>query len=419
MRPALAMLAAVLALPAVAAANNPPIADAGEDQTVLVFELIELQGSATDPDGDPILGWLWSVESSPVGSQPNLSDPQRPDPSFFADVEGDYVLALIASDGMDWSAPDTVTIHILPWNEYPVAHIEIVGPTYGSAPFTVQLDGTQSWDPEGGELNYGWNLGDGEWIYEPTPLHTYVSPGVYVVTLVVEDDWPQHSFPATVEIPVYAPSGNQAPITDAGEDRNAPVGEAIGLQGSAADPDGDPILDWLWSVESSPADGNPCLSDPEQPDPTFMSDLEGTYVLGLIAGDGTDWGEPDTVTIAVGEPDGVPCPWDLDGDGGVGLSDFLLLIDSFGPCEDCPADFDGDGCVGILDLLAMLWNFGLCPGSGCPWDVNGDEAVGLADLWQVLGNLGPCDGCPEDVNGNGVVDLEDAIAVVVHFGPCP
>jgi hypothetical protein len=418
MRPAFAMLAAVLGVPAVAAANHPPIADAGDDQTALVNELLELEGSATDPDGDPIVDWLWSVESSPVGSYPSLSDPQRPDPLFMGDVAGDYVLALVASDGMAWSAPDTVTVHILPWNEYPIAHIEIVGPTYGSAPFTVQLDGTGSWDPEGGDLVYGWNLGDGDWSYEAMPLHTYVSPGAYVVTLVVQDDWPTHSLAVTVEIPVYAPSGNQAPVADAGEDQTAPVDELIGLQGSAADADGDPVIDWLWSVESSPAGSNPSLSDPQRPDPTFTGDLEGDYVLGLIAGDGTDWGEPDTVTIAVGAPGGIPCPWDLDSDGGVGIPDLLLLIAGFGPCAGCPADFDGDGRVGVPDLLAMLRHFGPCPDGGCPWDVDGNGAVGPEDLWMVVVNVGPCDGCPEDVNGDDVVDLEDVVAVVMHFGSC-
>jgi hypothetical protein len=414
MRPAFPMMAAVLGVTAVAAANQPPVADAGDDQTALVNELLELEGSATDPDGDPIVAWLWSVESSPVGSHPYLSDPQRPDPWFMGDVEGDYVLALVASDGTAWSAPDTVTMHILPWNEYPVAHIEIVGPTYGSAPFTVQLDGTGSWDPEGGDLVYGWNLGDGEWSYEAMPLHTYVSPGVFVVTLVVQDDWPTHSLPATVEIPVYEPSGNQAPVADAGEDHTAQPGESVGLQGSAADPDGDAVLDWRWSVVSSPAGSSPSLSDPNQPDATFTGDLEGDYVLGLIAGDGIDWGAPDTVTITVG----APCPWDLDGDGAVGIPDLLLLIAGFGPCADCPADFDGDGCVGIFDLLAMLRHFGPCPDGGCPWDVDSDGDVGPADLWQVLGSLGPCAGCPEDVNGDDVVDLEDVIAVVMHFGAC-
>jgi hypothetical protein len=104
MRPAFATLVAVLGMPAGAAANHPPIAEAGEDQTMLVTELVELQGTATDPDDDRILDWLWSVETSPAGSHPCLSDPQRPDSLFMGDVAGGYVLALIASDGMDWPA---------------------------------------------------------------------------------------------------------------------------------------------------------------------------------------------------------------------------------------------------------------------------------------------------------------------------
>ena len=113
------------------------------------------------------------------------------------------------------------------------------------------------------------------------------------------------------------------------------------------------------------------------------------------------------------------CPWDLDGDGKVGVLDIFELIASFGPCDGCPADFDGDGFVGVMDFLAMLMNFGPCPDGACPWDVNGDGVVDGADLQAVFENFGPCDGCPEDVNGDGVVDFEDVIAVVMHFGPCP
>ncbi|MHC4080414.1 MAG: DNRLRE domain-containing protein [Planctomycetota bacterium] len=119
------------------------------------------------------------------------------------------------------------------------------------------------------------------------------------------------------------------------------------------------------------------------------------------------------------------CPWDLDGDADVGVTDFLLLLLGFGPCdngEDCPGDFDGDGVVGVTDLLALLGNFGPCPGSSCPWDVDGDGVVGTADLQQVLANLGPCadpTDCPWDVNGDGVVDALDIVAVATHFGPCP
>ncbi len=54
---------------------------------------------------------------------------------------------------------------------------------------------------------------------------------------------------------------------------------------------------------------------------------------------------------------------DLDGDGVVGIIDFLLLLAAWGPCsEPCPptcmGDFDGDCDVGIVDFLTLLANWG-------------------------------------------------------------
>ena len=48
---------------------------------------------------------------------------------------------------------------------------------------------------------------------------------------------------------------------------------------------------------------------------------------------------------------------DLNGDGIVGIDDFLTLLGSWGPCPvqgPCPADFDDDGFVGITDFLLLL-----------------------------------------------------------------
>jgi hypothetical protein len=59
------------------------------------------------------------------------------------------------------------------------------------------------------------------------------------------------------------------------------------------------------------------------------------------------------------EPD--PCPWDLDGSGDVGVTDFLQLLAAWGPNPGHPADFDGSGDVGINDFLEMLANWGACP----------------------------------------------------------
>ena len=117
------------------------------------------------------------------------------------------------------------------------------------------------------------------------------------------------------------------------------------------------------------------------------------------------------------------CPWDLDGNGTVGVGDLLILVHNFGPCDgECPADFDQDGFVGVLDLLALIANFGPCPGTGCPWDVNGDSVVDHLDVIAVNDNMGSCndpDNCPWDVTGDGVVDGADVSEVASHFGPCP
>ena len=70
--------------------------------------------------------------------------------------------------------------------------------------------------------------------------------------------------------------------------------------------------------------------------------------------------------LCVTIPDCTPvgAPSDLDGDGTVGMVDFLALLAAWGACSDCgtpqacPADFDGDCSVGILDLLVLLGQWG-------------------------------------------------------------
>ncbi len=63
------------------------------------------------------------------------------------------------------------------------------------------------------------------------------------------------------------------------------------------------------------------------------------------------------MTVTTGGPAG-----DLDGDGLVGIKDFLTLLAAWGPCRapcppSCPADLDGDCVVGITDFLILLGNW--------------------------------------------------------------
>ena len=57
----------------------------------------------------------------------------------------------------------------------------------------------------------------------------------------------------------------------------------------------------------------------------------------------------------------LPCPWDLDGSGYVGITDFLDLLSQWGMNPGGPPDFDGDDIVGITDFIELLGNWGPCP----------------------------------------------------------
>jgi 3-phytase len=73
----------------------------------------------------------------------------------------------------------------------------------------------------------------------------------------------------------------------------------------------------------------------------------------------------DSIASAATPPLTIDTSWDprglrgdLDGDGSVGITDFLLLLAAWGPCPDppdpCPADLDRNGIVGVTDFLILL-----------------------------------------------------------------
>jgi PKD repeat protein len=110
-------------------------------------------------------------------------------------------------------------------------------PTTGSAPLTVNFDGTGSSDPEGSPLTYAWDL-DGDGAYDDStasrPTYTYTASGSYAAKLRVTDSGGL-SGTATVTITV----GNTPPtatITTPAAGTTWKVGDVISFSGSATDP---------------------------------------------------------------------------------------------------------------------------------------------------------------------------------------
>jgi hypothetical protein len=76
-------------------------------------------------------------------------------------------------------------------------------------------------------------------------------------------------------------------------------------------------------------------------------------VSGMEGGDGAYILDMSCTEVA-------PCPADLDGDGNVGINDFLSLLGQWGTDPGGPPDLDGDGDVGITDFLILLGQWGPC-----------------------------------------------------------
>ena len=92
--------------------NVAPVADAGNNQMVLVSETVFLSGSGSDANGD-LLTFSWMITSKPAGSTAMLDDSTSQTPSFLADLEGTYTVSLVVNDGLLDSSPASVMVTAL------------------------------------------------------------------------------------------------------------------------------------------------------------------------------------------------------------------------------------------------------------------------------------------------------------------
>ena len=91
-------------------ANIPPVANAGEDVSVLVNNEVTLDGNLSLDVNNDFLAYQWSFTSVPNGSSAVLRNELTDFPSFTPDVEGEYLISLIVNDGEVDSEADSVVV---------------------------------------------------------------------------------------------------------------------------------------------------------------------------------------------------------------------------------------------------------------------------------------------------------------------
>ena len=330
--------------------NSVPTANAGPDQSSEVGLLITLDGTgSSDPDGDTIT-YAWEFESKPSDSQVSLSDGSAQNPTFTADVIGDYVVNLVVSDGTASSDPDTVTVQISAANQPPVAD---AGPDQSvTTGDSVTLDGSQSLDPDEDLITYAWEFsqlpdGSAATISDATivnPTFTADTDGVYSAILTVSDP---DGLESSDSVDITAETANSVPIANAGPDQNVVTNSLVLLDGSAssdADNDG---LNYSWEITSKPEGSTAALDDNSSPNPSFTADFDGEYLIDLIVNDGIASSESDTVVITAATINSAPVA-NAGPDQTVETGATVTL--------DGSASSDSDG-----DALTYAWSFTSVP----------------------------------------------------------
>ena len=264
--------------------NQPPVADAGPDQTVDEGAVAVLSGTnSSDPEGGA-LSYFWEQTG---GSAVVLSDPESAQPDFSTpDVGPDgesLTFRLTVSDANGLLAQDDCTVNVSWINIPPTA--DAGADISVDEGYEVILDGLGSSDPDDDIVAYLWEQTGGPEveILNPTDVQaSFISP-----------DFISESVSLTFKLTVQDSGGliaddtcvvnviweNTPPTADAGQDQTVSENDTVTLDGSASiDPD-----DGIASIRWTQTKGTPVtLSDPAAKQPKFVAPEVGSEGESLV-----------------------------------------------------------------------------------------------------------------------------------------
>ncbi len=310
--------------------NQPPLVDAGANQTVDEGNTITLSGTATDPAGDfDTLTYEWDLDYNGSTFQPDAVGPQVS--SYYPDGPKTQVAALQVQDEDGGVALDTLTVSV--GNVQPdITNISNNSPMAEGSSVTVQVQAT---DVASDTLTYSYDWdNDGSFDLNrqlsASASHTWPDDGQYLTGVRVEDGDGGQIF-ATTAISIY----NVAPTAIVNGPTSGTEGSTLNFNANDSSDVGDDTLTYEWDF----GDGGPPLSGVDASH--FYAD-NGVY----------------SATLRV-----------RDDDGGVGTNFFNVTISNVNPVaeaggdrtipegETLSLDASASSDVGPNDTLSYAWDF--------------------------------------------------------------
>jgi len=300
--------------------NQPPVVNAGPDQTITLPAAASLSGTVTDdnlPNPPAIVTTTWSVVAG-VGTVTFANAANRTTTATFS-AAGTYTLRLTASDSALSASDDIVVIVNPPVNQAPTVN---AGPDQTiTLPATASLSGTASDDglpnppatltttwsmvngPAGGTVTFG-NAS------ARATTASFSAAGSYTLRLTANDS--ALSRTDDIVITVNAAPVNQAPTVNAGPDQTitSTLPASANLSGTASDdhlPNPPNTLTTTWSTVSVPTNGTVTFGNASALATTATFSVAGSYTLRLTANDSA-LSRTDDIVITVNAASGnSPC----------------------------------------------------------------------------------------------------------------
>ena len=352
----------------VADVNQPPIANAGSDQTILQVGLtVTLDGSNSSDADDGIVSYFWQQTAGPTI---NLSNDGAVQPTFVSPnvaAGGESLrFSLTVTDASGDQDTDTCIVVVTLDNIPPTADAGVDQTINEGNPVT--LDGSNSTDPDGTIAAYFWEQTGGKSVFlsdSATAQPTFTSPDAglqgesLTFNLTVTDN---QGLQNSDEVVVNVSWQNEPPAADAGSDRTVTEGDTITLDASnSSDPDGG-IAGCHWAQTGYGP--NIALKDPTAVRQKFMAPPAGLsgeiLTFELTVEDAQGLQSTDVVTITINDNGIVGFPDDAitrlcEGGDPIGITEDnggkLAQLETVDPATipntyDMPRDFP----MGLIDF---------------------------------------------------------------------